>query len=81
METLETDNKFNYNDLQITNIKNTNQIITEYIKEQCHHQKIDNAIIILPENINIELLKTNDNIEIQHYKKCQILLTKYNVYK
>ena len=46
METLETDNKFNYNDLQITNIKNTNQIITEYIKEQCHHQKIDIAIII-----------------------------------
>ena len=69
METLEKDNEFNYNDLQITNIKNTNQIITEYIKEQCHHQKIDNAIIILPENINIELLKTNDNIEIQHYRE------------
>lgn len=51
------------------NIKNTNHIITEYIKEQCHHQKIDNAIIILPENINIELLKTNDNIEIQHYRE------------
>ena len=36
----------------------TEQFITEYIKEQCHKEQINNAIIILPETIDIEILKT-----------------------
>ena len=69
METLTDESIDNRNIISNKSIQNTDHFITEYIKEQCHHQKINNAIIILPENINIELLKTSDNIEIQHYRE------------
>jgi len=53
----------------MTSKTSTEQIITDYIKEQCHRDCINNALIILPETVNVEILKTSDTIDIQHYRQ------------
>lgn len=53
----------------MTSKTSTEQIITDYIKEQCHRDNINNALIILPETVNVEILKTSDTIDIQHYRQ------------
>ena len=47
----------------------TEQIIADYIKDQCCKEKVNNAIIILPETIDLEVLKINDTVDIQHYRQ------------